>query len=230
VPPVISGIGSTIATVNVPYTNQVVATGNPPVVYSLDTGFPTGMTINTAGLIEWTPTIIGANPVTVRVSDAGGAAVLSFNIAVTALAGRVSNDYDGDGKTDIAIWRPSDGFWYILNSSTGLSTELQWGTGLLNDVLVPGDYDGDGKTDFGIWRPGDGVWYIIRSSDGVVVETPWGTGLLNDVPAPGDYDGDGKTDYAVWRPGDGTWYIVRSSDGGVIQTPWGIAGDIPVGW
>ena len=145
-----------------------------------------------------------------------------------ATLGTAKDDFDRDGKTDISVWRPSDGFWYILRSSDQGVTQVQWGTP--NDLPVSGDYDGDGKTDIAVWRPGDGFWYILRSSDGVIVQTQWGIGSLGDVPVPGDYDGDGKTDIAVWRPGDGYWYILRSSDGVVVQTQWGIGslGDVPV--
>ncbi len=144
-------------------------------------------------------------------------------------------DFDGDWKNDITIWRPGDGYWYIIGSKDGV-IQTQWGLGALNDFPVPGDYDGDGKTDVAVWRPGDGYWYIIRSSDGGITQTQWGTGTLfpePDIPVPGDSDGDGKTDIAVWRPLNGYWYIKRSSDQGVTQTQWGTGTlfaepDIPV--
>lgn len=133
-------------------------------------------------------------------------------------------DFDGDGKTDVSIFRPGDSNWWILKSSTGTTQTAPWG--LSTDKLVPGDYDGDGKTDFAVFRPSDTIWYIVQSSNSVVIYQQWGAGT--DVPVPADYDGDNKTDFAVWRPGDGTWYILRSSDGTLGTGQFGANGDVPL--
>jgi hypothetical protein len=125
----------------------------------------------------------------------------------------VPPDFDGDGTSDIAIYRA--GTWFILRSADGGATATGWG-GLPQDLPVPGDYDGDGKTDIAIYR--DGQWYVLRSSDGGATGIGWG-GLPQDIAVPADYDGDGRTDIAVYR--SGTWFVLRSSDGGVTAVGWG---------
>jgi Tol biopolymer transport system component len=123
---------------------------------------------------------------------------------------RVS-DFDGDRKTDLAIWRAVDGIWVIKNSSSG--TEQPSFTieqfGLSSDKPVPRDYDGDGFTDIAVFRPSESNWYILNSSTYTMSVRHWG--LSSDSLVPADYDGDGKTDIAVYRPSEGNWYIIDSS-------------------
>ncbi len=133
-------------------------------------------------------------------------------------------DFDGDGKTDVSIFRPSGGEWWYLRSSDGSNRAFQFGAS--NDKLVPADYTGDGKTDFAVFRPSTGEWFILRSEDNSFFSFP--LGVSTDVPAPADFDGDGKADAAVYRPSTGTWFILRSSDGQTTITNFGAANDLPV--
>ena len=70
----------------------------------------------------------------------------------------VPADFDGDGKADIAVFRPSLGRWVIKSSIDGSYTTADWG--LSGDTLVPGDFDGDGKADVAVFRPSTGMWYV----------------------------------------------------------------------
>ena len=129
---------------------------------------------------------------------------------------RHPGDFDGDGKTDVVIFRPSEGKWYVTNSGSNTSFSLPWG--LSTDKLVYGDYDGDGRGDFAVFRESEGNWYILNSTGPIVSIIGWGQ--AGDRPAPADYDGDGKTDVAVYRPADGNWYIKKSTGGSLAQG-WG---------
>lgn len=131
-------------------------------------------------------------------------------------------DADGDGKTDRAVFRPADGFWYTQPSLSGWQYQ-QWG--MNGDRPVPGDYDGDGRTDVAVFRQMEGNWYIKKSSNGGVTLQGWGQ--QDDIPVPGDYDGDGRYDLAVFRPTEGNWYIRKSSGGSLVQG-WGASDDKPV--
>jgi hypothetical protein len=124
-------------------------------------------------------------------------------------ASQLTADFDGDLDTDVSLFRPSSGTWFVHDGPT-----VAWGTA--GDLPVPGDYDGDGTTDIAVFRPSSGTWFV---EGGPTVA--WGTN--GDLPVPGDYDGDGTTDTAVFRPSSGTWFV----EGGP-SVAWGTAGDIPV--
>ena len=132
-------------------------------------------------------------------------------------------DFDGDGKTDVSVFRPSVGEWWYLRSSDQVARGFQFGSG--TDAVAAADYTGDGKADVAFFRPTSGEWFILRSEDSSFYAFPFGA--AGDVAMLGDYDGDGKADPAVFRPSTGNWFILRSSDQGVTVTHFGQDGDRP---
>ena len=158
---------------------------------------------------------------------AGGVAVSqAFRFTVfgtaTAVPRAAHVDFDGDRKTDISIFRPSNGQWWYSKSSDNQTSALQFGAG--TDRIVPADFSGDGKTDVAVFRPSTGEWFILRSENNSFYSVPFGAS--GDTPAPGDFDADGKADIAVFRPSTATWYIQASTQGTIIQQ-FGASGDIP---
>jgi DNA-binding beta-propeller fold protein YncE len=137
-------------------------------------------------------------------------------VPVTPRAG----NFDSDGWTDVAVYRPASGTWFSLDSSTGWQTyRFQgWGIEAEGDTPVRGDFDGDGIMDPVIFRPAYGTWFILKSAANYTDWQWFGWGNATDTPVPGDYDGDGITDAAVYRPSTGEWYI-RPSSG---ATPWSV--------
>ena len=143
----------------------------------------------------------------------------------------VPGDYNGDGRTDPAIWRGNSGAW-IIPMSPSFNTYQFYSWGATGDTPVGADVDGDGKADIGYWRPSTGVWGFLQSSMGYSYASPlffsWGT--TGDIPVMADYDGDGKADPAVVIPPAGgqsrAYRILRSSTGYDFGQTW----TMPAGW
>lgn len=134
-------------------------------------------------------------------------------------------DYDGDGKTDVAVFR--DGIWYVLRSSDTTMLAIQFGAE--GDVPVPADYDGDGKSDFTVVRnnptSGDLTWYQLTSNGQISTQS---FGSSGDKVVPADYNGDGRSEIAVFRAAEGRFYISKGSRFDFDVIYWGTEGDKPV--
>lgn len=196
-----------------------------PYVYSSTAGTATLASVfnGTEGNGVWTLYIV--DDVTASAGSVAGGWSIDITAGGTYGAKRfTSADFGGDGRTEVGIYRPSDGNWWLRDSSTFGNSVTRWGT--TGDVPIPADYDGDGKTDLAIFRPSSGTWIVVNSATSSVTFTPWGNST--DTLVPEDYDGDGKIDVAIWRGSTATYWVRQSSNSATRIVKWGTTGDLPV--
>ena len=230
------GAGPLTVTWNVSGTSGApINAANVKISYSTDGGntFPTVLNASTPNDGTQIVAIPVGNTTTARIKvEAVGniffdVSNVNFTVSGVALPTRARADFDGDGRTDVSVFRPSEGNWYLKQSTAGF---LSFHWGLSGDQLVPGFYDNDNKTDAAIFRPTNTVgafdFWIFNSSG--FTATTYEFGEVGDIAVVGDYDGDQKTDPAVYRPSTDTFFIRRSTDGGTTTIALGSGTDVPV--
>ncbi|MCO6511976.1 MAG: PQQ-dependent sugar dehydrogenase [Aridibacter famidurans] len=135
-----------------------------------------------------------------------------------------SADFDGDARTDLSVFRPSNGVWYIDQSGSGQPRFEQFG--ISTDIPVAEDFDGDDKSDIAVYRPSSGTWYVFRSSDSTFQAVQFG--VSTDIPSAGDFDGDAKAEFVVFRPSNGIWYKMDSTTLAFSAVQFGVSTDLPI--
>jgi hypothetical protein len=143
-------------------------------------------------------------------------------------------DIDGDGRTNIAVFRQSANTIFTLDNITNNVVSYPFGSGTGDNWLPSGDFDGDGRSDLILVKlnatTADAFHSTVQSGSNTVRTVRWGNFATANAErlAYGDYDGDGIQDIAVFRSGTGVWYILESSTNtGRAVTNFGAVGDSP---
>jgi len=154
----------------------------------------------------------------------------------------VSGDWNGDGRTEIGVFRPSTHLFYLdFNGNgawNGAIIDRAYNFGITGDMPLSGDWNGDGTTEIGVFRPSTHLFYLDYNGNGAwngaLVDNQYNFGITGDNPVSGDWNGDGRTEIGVFRPSAHLFYLDYNGNGiwnGAAidkQYNYGITGDLPL--
>lgn len=137
-------------------------------------------------------------------------------------------DWNCDGVTTPAMYRPSNGFMYLRNSNTQGIAEIEYFYGDPSDIPLAGDWDGDGCDTLAIFRPNEAKIYIKNSLGTGIADFSYTFGNPGDIPFSGDFDGDGVDTIGLHRASTGFVYFRNSHSAGIADESffYGDPGDV----
>lgn len=152
----------------------------------------------------------------------------TFNVGANPGA-LVAGDFNGDGKTDIAILNVSDSsLGILLGKGNGLFDTMIKYRPICAGVnsIAAGDINGDGKVDLAIACTSSGkIAIMLGNGDGAfehAIASPFTTGSTQTLPlavALADFNHDGKLDLAVTSAGGAVVGIWRGDGTGGFALP-----------
>lgn len=145
----------------------------------------------------------------------------------------VVGDWDGDGVTDVGVYRPSRGEFH-LRLGSGVVVIVIGGNEA--DLPVAGDWDGDGFDTVGFLRNDAKLGQSFFLTNTRVEASPApdfdiivAAGQAGDLPLGGDWNGDGLDTVGFFRPSTRTFFQINDFAAGVATSfVFGVVGDLPL--
>jgi hypothetical protein len=151
---------------------------------------------------------------TVKAQPSSGSFAQAQGRSLNAYA-LVTADFNGDGKTDIALSVSDVGvLQVILGNGDGTFGGGRSDGYLLASPVAVGDFNGDGKTDLVVAGVFDGgmLSILLGNGDGSM-QPPIKIGMSSFAVVVGDFNGDGKADLAVSGVNTGVTILLGKGDG-----------------
>jgi len=117
----------------------------------------------------------------------------------------ITGDWNGDGSTQIGVFRPSDLTWRLDGDRSSKAERVFRFVGMrAGDIPLVGDWDGNGTATPGYFRPEDVSWHLRNSNSTGSEDWPvLRFGMPTDIPVVGDWSGTGRDTIGIYRPETG---------------------------
>lgn len=138
----------------------------------------------------------------------------------------ISGDFDGDGRTDVAMATGFSNAWWVGLSSPGEFTMDGWlNPAALGEFAnhIVGDFNGDGRDDIATMQVATGRMFVGLSTGSRFKRAVW-VNHANperwESMLVGDFDGDGSDDIAEYQSANERWRVYRLDDGELVREFW----------